>query len=117
MSRLLVLFLALLLPLQFAWAGAAEFCQHETEPALKAHLGHHEHQHKGEGEGKKSTGTKFAVDADCHVCNAAGTPLISSTLVLMPAVALVARVGERKTRPLTSALARAPDRPQWLRLA
>jgi len=117
MSRLLVLILALLLPLQFAWAGAAEFCQHETEPALKAHLGHHEHQHKGEGESKKSTGAKFAVDADCHVCNAAGAPLISSAPVLMPAIASVARVGERKTQPLTSALARAPDRPQWLRLA
>jgi hypothetical protein len=117
MSRLLVLFLALLLPLQFAWAGAAEYCQHETEPALKVHRGHHEHQHKGEGEGKKSTSTKFAVDADCHVCNATGTPLISSALVLMPTIASDVRVGERKTQPLTSALARAPDRPQWLRLA
>jgi hypothetical protein len=80
------------------------------------HVGHHEHQHEGV-EGKKSTNSKFLGDADCHACNAAGTPLIVGAPALKPATASAARVGELKARPLTSALTRAPDRPQWLRLA
>ena len=74
MTRRLILFLALLLPLQFAWASAASYCQHETGPAQTRHFGHHEHLHKV-GVEKSSTG-KLIADNDCGTCQSAGAPLI-----------------------------------------
>lgn len=69
MRRLLILVLAWVLPLQFAWAGVAIYCQHESGLAAQ-HFGHHEHQHHG----AKADSAKVAkmqvpgADADCQVC-------------------------------------------------
>lgn len=117
MIRLLVLFLALLLPLQFAWAGAAEYCQHEAEPAAALHLGHHEHRHEGASDGKTSAGGKWLLDADCNVCHAAGAPLIAGSTTVAPLAALAGRAADLTAPPPASAPSRAPDRPQWSRLA
>lgn len=67
--RLLILFLVLVLPLQFAWAGAAAYCQHESGSAAK-HFGHHEHQHHGGNADTSKLGKpQFAgADADCQTC-------------------------------------------------
>jgi hypothetical protein len=45
MRRLLLVFLMVLLPLQWTWATAARVCAHE-QVAASAHVGHHEHQHE-----------------------------------------------------------------------
>ena len=44
MRRLVLLFLMLVLPLQWSWAAVASVCQHETGSAAQ-HLGHHAHEH------------------------------------------------------------------------
>ena len=119
MPRLLVLFIVLLLPLQFAWAAAAAYCQHETgqheTSARPAHFGHHEHVHQAGGG--KAGDAGGPAHADCHTCQAAASPLIAEASPL----AMVSLPSVRPARPgsqrLASALARAPDRPQWPRLA
>jgi hypothetical protein len=115
MLRLLVLFLAFVLPVQFAWAGAASYCQHETEPSLSRHFGHHEHVHKQSSN--KTADAKFSVDEDCGVCHAGcaqSLPMHGSALpYLAPILALPFEVAAHPS----SAPPGAPDRPQWTRLA
>ena len=123
MSRLFVLVFALLLPFQFAWAGAAVYCQHEgpSESSTGApHFGHHSHVHtEADGTQKKTAGGagKLVADGDCGVCHAAGASLLGAS-TRQPAGASAAAPWLRQAAgPPTSAPARAPDRPQWPRLA
>ena len=44
MRRFVLLFLMLILPLQWSWAAVASVCRHETGSAAQ-HLGHHVHEH------------------------------------------------------------------------
>lgn len=115
MLRFFVLLLAFVLPVQFAWAGAASYCQHETEAAQSRHFGHHEHVHK-QSSSTASDG-KFALDSDCGVCHAGcaqSLPVYSPALPhLAPTLALPADVVAQPS----SAPPGAPDRPQWIRLA
>lgn len=70
MRRVLILVLAWVLPLQFAWAGVATYCQHETGLAA-THFGHHEHQHHGGANADVSKLGKTQIpggDADCQMC-------------------------------------------------
>lgn len=115
MYRLVALLLALLLPLQFAWGAAASYCQHETSGAAVQHLGHHEHVHQAET--KQPVSSKLVVDNDCASCHATCSAVASE---LAANAELPTGVGALPVPPSeahTSALARAPDRPQWLRLA
>lgn len=113
MKRWLVVLLALLLPVQFAWAGAAAYCAHETDASRTQHFGHHEHVHKAAAE--KPAGAKSLGDNDCGTCHA-GSALLEATTSTsaLPASSIVV---PHSPAPLPTALARAPDRPQWLRLA
>ena len=112
MRRLFVLLLALLLPLQFAWAGAAAYCQHEGDTARAVHVGHHDHVHQG-----KASDGKSLTDVDCNVCNAAVTPLMLAAPLAQALPSMPATLRGHDAPPLPSAHTRAPDRPQWLRLA
>ncbi len=115
MTRRFILFLALLLPLQFAWANAAAYCEHETNPAHTRHFGHHTHLHKVAGE--KQPASKLAGDNDCGTCHAVGSPVIFDAPTLAAPLSAAASVVPHTLRRLPTALTRAPDRPQWLRLA
>jgi hypothetical protein len=74
MRRWLLLFMLVVLPMQFASAAAANYCKHETDGSK--HLGHHEHQHKKvagkssldspSGDTQKGTGLG---DPDCEYCH------------------------------------------------
>ena len=114
MRRWLILVFALVLPLQFAWASASAYCQHESGEQQSQHFGHHFHAHKGEA--KKAADNKFTADADCGSCHAscsvaiAALPSAHAVAAASPAAKVAA------SPPFSSALARAPDRPQWLRL-
>lgn len=74
MRRYVLIFMMLLLPLQWSWAAAAGACQHE---AGGTHFGHHEHRHEAPG-GQPATGgeandpSPFALDPDCQVCQGLG---------------------------------------------
>ncbi len=115
MTRLVALFLALLLPLQFAWGAAAAYCQHETAPKLAQHLGHHEHVHKDAT--KKTVEAKLHIDSDCAYCNAAAPHAFTHEQAPLPELAPASFVNGLPSIALSSAPARAPDRPQWARLA
>jgi hypothetical protein len=113
MSRLLILVIALLLPAQWVWSAASAYCQHESGGSSQ-HFGHHVHAHVGEP--KKSSDSKLAPDADCGSCQAAHTPLMASVSEAIALIASVNGAAALAAPPFSSALARAPDRPQWLRL-
>ncbi|MET0519921.1 MAG: cation efflux protein, CzcI family [Burkholderiaceae bacterium] len=116
MRRLLVLVFALLLPLQFAWAGAAAYCQHEnTPPQGTAHLGHHEHVHKGE-QGKPA-GAKPVLDNDCGVCHGAGTAALVGAASAGAAIAAIEWAAGVGVPGHPSAPGGPPERPQWPHLA
>ncbi|WP_370637518.1 cation efflux protein, CzcI family [Cupriavidus sp. AU9028] len=115
MRRVFLILFVLILPFQLAWAGAAAYCQHEPSIHGSWHFGHHEHQHK---DGVKSeTEKKPIVDADCTICHVASVPFACFEV---PETRAAQRV-ELAPNPLelrfTSFFARAPDRPQWHRLA
>ncbi len=118
MVRLVALLLALLLPLQFAWGAAAAYCQHETGTPAARHLGHHVHEHQADAGAKKpAAGAKLAVDSDCMACHASGAALTSELAACLPALVQAGRLAAPPLDAHTSAPARAPDRPQWPRLA
>jgi len=116
MSRFVALLLALLLPLQIAWGAAAAHCQHETDSQALPHFGHHEHVHKGDAK-KAPAGNNLVADNDCGYCHATGVAAVidAAPSTLPPAV--VSNVAVPVERRHASALARAPDRPQWPCLA
>ncbi|CAN5267752.1 hypothetical protein BH11PSE9_BH11PSE9_09880 [soil metagenome] len=114
MRRWLLIFFAVLLPLQFAWSAASAYCQHESGSSQARHIGHHFHAHQGEV--KKAAGNPLSADADCAACQAASTPAITADAGLQAFTRLPLLAAHGAARPFESALARAPDRPQWLRL-
>jgi hypothetical protein len=114
MLRTLFILVALLLPLQFAWSAASAYCQHETSEQQSKHFGHHFHAHKGEA--KKSSDSKLMADADCASCHASTSAATATHLdgCDFAASSLLPEVVVSPT--FSSALVRAPDRPQWPRL-
>ncbi|WP_455288604.1 cation efflux protein, CzcI family [Cupriavidus necator] len=125
MQRVLLILLALVLPLQFAWAGAAAYCRHEVAASAKVHLGHHEHQHKadsgkagGHTEGRAGDTDKLALgDPDCGVCHIASLPFARADAQDVQAMHRVEMAPAVPPPRFSSHSARAPDRPQWPRLA
>ena len=112
MIHRLVLFFALLLPIQFAWSAASAYCAHEPASSSQAgHFGHHFHAHHGEPKA-----AKLAADPDCASCHAASTPALASMHASGAVVTPAARAVRMPLPAFSSAPSRAPDRPQWLRL-
>lgn len=117
MYRLVALLLALLLPLQFAWGAAAAYCQHETGLQSATHVGHHAHEHKADEGTKKAASANLAVDNDCTACHASCSAMACEPPASMQALALTSRLNVPTLDAHASAPTRAPDRPQWRRLA
>jgi cytochrome c5 len=112
--QLVALLLALLLPLQLTWAAVGEYCEHETSPKAAQHFGHHAHAHKADD--KKPQG-KAAFDSDCSFCHAGAPAAMANQAPNLPALLAPVVFAPSVVTDPPSALARAPDRPQWLRLA
>lgn len=139
MRRILIVLLAIVLPLQFAWAGAAAYCGHEPDGVAARHFGHHSHAHHDGGDAGDANGDASgdragpaaksdgkhgdkpsayqAPDLDCAVCHLAASTAVPSVADLAPAI-----TGATFGHPLLRALFRSapdalPDRPQWSRLA
>jgi hypothetical protein len=115
MARIFALFLACTLLFQMSWAVAAAYCEHETSPKAAMHFGHHVHVHKSV-DGEKNAASKLAVDDDCSLCHAGHAAIIPVAWTDVPAVE-AASASFPQPFMHGSAPARAPDRPQWLRLA
>lgn len=85
-KKLLIILMLLVLPLQFSWAVAAVYCQHESGLAVK-HFGHHEHKHQAGADSSDSKGKVGQVHNDCgycHALNLASFPSLSSQAVTPP---------------------------------
>ena len=120
MRRWLTLVLLVLLPIQFTWASAAPYCQHEVTDSF--HFGHHVHEHlaspsaDAQGDGSQDQGGNqdrgLTVDSDCGYCQFS---VVKSLPVPQLAFANVS-MGSVSTMPLASFKFRAPDRlerPNW----
>lgn len=67
MKRFLLIFLLMLLPLQFSWAVAGAYCAHEE--AAAPHFGHHVHEHDKANDDTKHEAKKGQPDTDCDYCH------------------------------------------------
>lgn len=114
--RWLSILLLVLLPLQFAWAQAADYDAHGSG-SHEMHFGHHDHSHDhGEPTDAPDGGAGGSIDADGHHCHGqcSGMPAPVSVVAavissLSPDVRIDAHSG---------ALAPPrPERPQWRPLA
>lgn len=133
MRRLFLIFLVVILPFQFAWAGAAAYCQHEETVRGAGHFGHHEHRHQNTGSTASNevssepgqdrahqqvdTKDKLTIDSDCGICHIASVPFACAA---QTSTGIVARADAAPFHPpmrFASHSATAPDRPQWPRLA
>jgi hypothetical protein len=93
MRRALLVFLLFLLPLQFSWAAAAAYCDHE-EGTMATHFGHHQHNHHSPhravaGDPVKDSKAKvpFGDDNDCVFCHLACAQAMFSGNTSLPALA------------------------------
>ena len=101
MHRFALLLLALLMPLQTAWAMAASYCQHESSRLAAAHFGHHSHQHDGNAVLAAEAGTRAdgQAPANSEVLVAAGERIDGTAAV------------QRKSSPETVASAQGKSFP------
>jgi len=118
MRRSILILVLLILPFQFSWAAAARYCLHEQVSA-SWHLGHHEHRHQQADARPDATDVekKLVLDTDCGVCHIVSLPFVYAEPLEVPGAARAELVGHVPPADFTSLNARAPDRPQWLRLA
>lgn len=114
MKKFLLIVLLLVLPLQYSWAAAAVYCQHERGAA--PHLGHHAHQHQAQdGQAQDDDGgggASKAFHADCESCH-----LFSHAALVpdMPAPLASMAQSHRATpaRHYASHIPDSPKRPDW----
>jgi len=117
MKRYLVIFLLVLLPLQFSWAAMVSYCQHESGVAAK-HPGHHTHDHASADhqESGKNSSQSVGMDHDCATCHMG----CSAALVSDLGKTTVAASNDHPLhlQVIPSQLSRErPERPQWPVLA
>ncbi|MCG5260517.1 cobalt-zinc-cadmium resistance protein [Cupriavidus gilardii] len=143
MRRFFLILLVMLLPLQSVWAAATAYCQHEQRPTAQWHLGHHQHQHRADGkaeveaefeaevepykadtrqvdikaDAEHDTDANGLFDPDCGTCHLASLPFARPDATGMPVLRLPRTVLLTHDFHYSSLHPRAPDRPQWLRLA
>lgn len=119
MKRLFLILLVALLPLQYVWAAAAAYCDHEA--GASQHFGHHSHQpHNGEQANAQPDDHAHPakdhkpakVHADCASCQFGHqATLPTASLAALP----VARAAWPPAAVLlfTSYIADGPKRPDW----
>jgi hypothetical protein len=72
MRRLILLFAALIVPLQLSWAAAAVYCGHEGERD-SGHFGHHQCAHDAGAAKDPGENGQKGLDKDCGSCHSHGT--------------------------------------------
>ena len=114
LRRFVLIFLAVLLPLQLAWGAVSGYCQHESGWAVE-HFGHHEHVHKAED--KKAADLKVTPDSDCGTCHGAGVTALAGPQSALPALGVGQLPAAQVSRAPPSLPPDSPERPQWPSLA
>lgn len=119
MRRLLLVFFVILLPIQFAWAGAAAYCAHEdggTKTGATAwHIGHHTHEHHADEYQKAAKPGAKLPDADCAACHFPGSHGVLAAVLLPGGDDVVTVRYLPRVSGFGSIPAPVPDRPQWSR--
>ena len=114
-NRLVSILLLALLPLQFGWAVASAYCEHEVGAAAQ-HFGHHEHQHRADTgtdeSGKKAVQQQAAAHADCASCHAGFAGVVLDAVHVL-AVSLSRAATPPPLEALASAHLSEPERPNW----
>ena len=110
----MLIFLMMLLPVQYSWSAAAVYCQHEQNSPF--HFGHHAHQHTAQPDDAKGNGKVKSADTDCEYCH------LFSHAFFVPFDARPAAIPELRHMALpavdyTSFIPRRPPRPNWRRVA
>ena len=84
-KKLILIFLLLIVPLQFAWAAAGAYCQHE-QGTSSMHFGHHAHNHDGKHDGADGKAKAGKVHLDCNSCHATANAILvnRAPLTLQP---------------------------------
>jgi len=112
----LIVFLAILMPLQLSWAATGRYCQHESDVSSK-HVGHHTHQHKTTE--RTESGGDFAksmtVDLDCGTCHAGCSMAVQESSVVKNDV-LTLMFSSGLSVQSSPGLVDRPERPQWVAL-
>lgn len=111
--------LSFLLPLQLAWGAVATYCEHETTAAGAEHFGHHQHEHKADSHDastKEHSAKKVGIDGDCASCHLTSSAIAPDAAGRLPGLGASVDRTSGVSDAHKSALARAPDRPQWARL-
>jgi hypothetical protein len=109
----MIIFLAILMPLQFSWAATSRYCQHESDVSSK-HLGHHSHQHQTtERKASHADLAKVvALDMDCGTCHA-GCSMAIQAQDVVETVDLTLQIAPRPLVQSSPAPEDRPERPQW----
>ena len=112
----LIVFLAILMPLQLSWAATGRYCQHESDVSSK-HVGHHTHQHQVTE--RTDSGGDFAksmtVDMDCGTCHAGCSMAVQESSVVKNVV-LTLMFSSGLSVQSSPGLVDRPERPQWVAL-
>ncbi|WP_367875543.1 cation efflux protein, CzcI family [Ralstonia pickettii] len=114
MRRLCLIFLLVILPVQFSWSAAAVYCQHEEPQAANWHFGHHQHHHQSDAKAEHDK--KTVIDTDCGICHLACSPVAYGHPPSLDASEGAQSAPISRELKLTSSRTRTPDRPQWCRL-
>ncbi|NBP35951.1 MAG: hypothetical protein EBV01_11175 [Betaproteobacteria bacterium] len=117
MKKFLVIFMLVMLPLQFSWAAVAGYCQHEGGATAK-HLGHHSHDHKSatSESADNDSSMSAALDHDCATCHLACSVALTS-YANVPTMMVAQDHHSQPHASPSRTLAERPERPQWLALA
>nr|WP_198982353.1 cobalt transporter [Herbaspirillum sp. ASV7] len=113
-ALILILFLALLLPLQLSWAAMASYCQQERSSA-PAHPGHHEHTAAPAAQPDGEHAKSGEADSGCSLCQFSGMKSVQ-----WPQLSMVDHGGTSREvfctspRHPASHIADGPDKPNWL---
>ena len=114
MQRILLIVLFALVPLQYTWAAAGAYCQHEQSQDV-GHFGHHNHlHHAAESDGSDKLPL---VDMDCAMCHVVGVAVISIAQSESASVEHNATAVFDGTSLYASVCASRPERPKWMAAA
>jgi hypothetical protein len=84
-KKLILILLLFIAPLQFAWAAAGAYCQHEQGKS-SMHFGHHAHSHEATHDASDSKTKASKVHLDCSSCHTTASAILvsSATFTLIP---------------------------------
>ncbi|MFL9879536.1 hypothetical protein PQR63_14150 [Herbaspirillum rhizosphaerae] len=112
MRRYLIIFLLLLLPLQFSWAAVASYCQHETESSTQ-HIGHHAADAGSKQDQTPGKKLSESDDADCGFCHFSCSKPMNSHAAWQPAAQDKNSFIPSLPLLYLSHIGESPEEPDW----